>query len=42
MKLLMLFVRFSFCEYGSMVCGSPRPAQRRVLASTASVGEHEA
>ena len=30
----MLLVRFSFCEYGSIVCGSPRPAQRRVFAST--------
>ena len=29
----MLLVRFSFCEYGSVVCMSPRPAQRSVFAS---------
>ena len=32
----MLLVRFSFCEYGSVVCMSPRPAQRSVAASTAN------
>src|SRR2546423_3423362 len=31
----MLLVRFSFCECGSVVCRSPRPAQRSVLASSA-------
>src|ERR1700681_3381696 len=31
----MLLVRFSFCECGSVVCKSPRPAQRSVLASSA-------
>ena len=30
----MLLVRFSFCECGSVVCKSPRPAQRSVLASS--------
>jgi len=34
-RTLMLLVRFSFCECGSVVCMSPRPAQRNVLASTA-------
>ena len=29
----MLLVRFSFCECGSVVCMSPRPAQRSVFAS---------
>ena len=37
----MLFVRFSFCECGSVVCMSPRPAQRNVLASVSSGGERE-
>ena len=32
----MLLVRFSFCENGSIVCGSPRPAQRSVFASATS------
>ncbi len=32
----MLLVRFSFCEYGSVVCMSPRPAQRSVAASIAN------
>src|SRR5437588_11559408 len=31
----MLLVVPSFCECGSVVCMSPRPAQRSVLASTA-------
>jgi hypothetical protein len=30
----MLLVRFSFCEYGSIVCGSPALAQRKVCAAT--------
>jgi hypothetical protein len=34
--MLMLLVRFSFCECGSVVCRSPRPAQRSVFASIGS------
>ena len=38
----MLFVRFSFCECGSVVCMSPRPAQRNVLASASRAGNASA
>ena len=37
----MLLVRFSFCECGSVVCMSPRPAQRSVLASARDGSERE-
>ena len=38
----MLLVRFSFCECGSVVCMSPRPAQRSVLASASTAASASA
>ncbi len=38
----MLLVRFSFCECGSVVCMSPRPAQRSVLPSASTAGRANA
>ena len=37
----MLLVRFSFCECGSVVCMSPRPAQRSVFASAVGGGQRK-